>query len=349
MNGKRITIYHIAKELGMSASYVSRALNDHPAISEKIRERVKKKAKELKYKQNSHAANLRRGSSKTIGVIVPHINQSFFSEAIAGIEEACVVNNHSLIICQSHESFKQESAAIETLIHQNVDCILISISAETQSGHYLEEATNNDIEVIQFDRCLDAIDGNKALNDNKEASFKAVNSLIEEGYKQIAFIGGPSHIGVFKDRKEGYLEAIKNAALKIPEKFIIDNALQKDSAVKVATELLTLKERPDAFFLVSDHQALGVLEVANSLGIKVPQQLGVFGFANEAFTGLIRPTLSSIDQKSKELGKCAANLYFNNVSPNNTATQTSISKVIKSEIIVRESSLKSSKKKKMLK
>src|SRR4051812_35677372 len=123
MSGKRVTIYHIAEELGMSASYVSRALNDHPAVSEKIKEQVKKKALELKYKHNSHAANLRQGSSKTIGVIVPHINQSFFSEAIAGIEEVCFENNHNLIICQSHESYKQEGQALETLIRQNVDCI----------------------------------------------------------------------------------------------------------------------------------------------------------------------------------------------------------------------------------
>src|SRR5919112_1742884 len=120
MSGKRVTIYNIADELGMSASYVSRALNDHPTVSKKIKELVKGKAAQLNYKHNSHAANLRQGSSKTIGVIVPHINQSFFSEAIAGIEEACFASNHSLIICQSHESFQQECKAIETLIHQNV-------------------------------------------------------------------------------------------------------------------------------------------------------------------------------------------------------------------------------------
>ena len=130
MRTKRITIYDLAKELGVSASYVSRALNNHPSISEKVKEKVRKKAAELNYKHNSHAANLRQGSSKTIGVIVPHINQNFFSEAIAGIEEVCFENNHSLIICQSHELFKQECLAIDTLIHQNVDCILISVSAE---------------------------------------------------------------------------------------------------------------------------------------------------------------------------------------------------------------------------
>src|SRR5215216_3519372 len=177
MNTKRVTIYDLAKELGISASYISKALNNHPAISEKVKEAVKKKATELNYKQNSYAANLRQGSSKTIGVIVPHINQNFFSEAIAGIEEVCFENNHSLIICQSHESYKQECMAIDTLIHQNVDCILISVSAETQSPSHLETVRKNKIELIQFDRCIDTLDSYKVSNDNKEASYNVVKNL----------------------------------------------------------------------------------------------------------------------------------------------------------------------------
>ena len=157
MTNKRVTIYDLAKELGISASYISKALNNHPAISEKVKESVKKKALELNYRHNSHAANLRQGSSKTIGVIVPHIDQRFFSEAIAGIEETCFANNHSLIICQSHESFKQECMAVDTLIHQNVDCVIISVSAETQSATYLEAVKKNRIEIIQFDRSIDTL------------------------------------------------------------------------------------------------------------------------------------------------------------------------------------------------
>lgn len=338
MNGKRVTIYDIAEQLGMSASYVSRALNNHPAVSEKIKELVKKKAVELNYKHNSHAANLRQGSSKTIGVIVPHINQSFFSEAIAGIEEVCFENNYSLIICQSHESYEKESIAIETLIHQNVDCILISISAETVSATLLEEVGNHQINLVQFDRCIDAVEGYKVVNDNEDASYRAVKSLIKEGYKKIAFIGGPDHLTVFKDRKAGYLKAIREGKLNIPAHFIVDNALYTERSTKVAAELLALDERPDAICTVSDHQSLNVLHVANSLKIKVPDQLGIFGFANEDFTELINPTLSSIDQNSKELGKLSANLYFKNILKGNKEVNTSGKEIIKSDIIIRQSS-----------
>jgi LacI family transcriptional regulator len=339
MSKKRITIYNIAEELGMSASYVSRALNSHPAVSKKIIEIVKKKAKELNYKHNSRAANLRQGSSKTVGVIVPRINLSFFSEAIAGIEEVCFENNHSLIICQSHESYKQETLSIETLIHQNVDCIIISISAETQSPVHLEEIRKHHINLVQFDRCLDTVDSYKVLNDNKEASYKAVKSLIKTGYSKIAFLGGPDHLTAFKNRKDGYLLAIKEAGLSIPYHFVAENAFSKELATDLARELFALKEPPDAFFCVADHQALCVLQVAQHLNIKVPEELGIFGFSNEAYAELIQ--LSSIDQKSKQLGKCAANLYFKNILPGNKESAESKKTIISSDIIIRQSSMKS--------
>ena len=340
MNNKRVTIYDIAKELGISASYISKALNNHPTISEKVRETVKKKALELNYKQNSHAANLRQGSSKTIGVIVPHINQSFFSEAIAGIEEVCFEHNHGLIICQSHEFFKQECKAIDTLIHQNVDCILISVSAETLSASHLETIKKNRIQLIQFDRCIDTLDSYKVLNDNKEASYSVVKNLINEGYKKIAFLGGPEHLTVFKNRKEGYLRAIKEAGLIIPYNYIVDDVLYSKKASEAAEEILSLKEPPDAFFTVSDHQSLEVFKIAESMGIMIPEQLGIFGFANEDFGEIIKPALSSVDQRSKELGKQAANLYFKKIRNKNEDHPTDKNIIIESQIIIRQSSVR---------
>lgn len=354
MTRKRVTIYDLAKELGISASYISKALNNHPSISEKIKHAVKKKAAELKYKQNAHAANLRQGLSKTVGVIVPHVDQRFFSEAIAGIEEVCFENNHGLIICQSHESFKQECLAVDTLIHQNVDCILISISAETKSSAHLQTVKENNIELVQFDRYLDELDSYIVSNDNEEASYKVVKALIEQGYKKLAFTGGPDHLTIFKKRKEGYLKAIKEAQLIIPYNFIVSDVLSKEKAFEVAMELLTFKEPPDAFFTVSDHQSLGVLQAAESLNIKIPEQLGIFGFANEAFTEIIKPSLSSVDQKSKELGRHAANVYFEKIlkyksgkaSKKDVAKKDTSKKnfekseVITSEIITRQSSIR---------
>jgi DNA-binding LacI/PurR family transcriptional regulator len=337
---KRVTIYDIATSLGITASYVSRALNNYPSVNKDIVEMVKKKAAELNYKHNSSAANLRQGHSKTIGVIVPHINQSFFSDAIAGIEEVCVEHNHSLIICQSHESYKQECLAIETLIRQNVDCIFISVSTETYLTKYLEEILDHGISLIQFDRYVDIESGYRITNNNKQASHQAVEQLINNGYKRIAFLGGPDHISTFRDRREGYQDAVKKARLSLPSTFIVADTLGVEPAFKASYDLLSAPEPPDAFFTVSDHQSLGVLQAAKRFGIKVPEELGIIGFANEFFTELITPALSSIDQHSKDMGRSTANLYFNSILKKN-GLQTDVGQqVIESELIVRESSMK---------
>ncbi len=338
MTNRRVTIYDLAKELGVSPSYVSKALNNHPSVSETVKTRVAKAAAALNYRHNSHAANLRQGSTKTIGVIVPHINQSFFSEAIAGMEEACFQNKHSLIICQSHESFRQECSMIDTLIHQNVDCIIISVSAETKSPAHLQMIKRNNIALIQFDRYIEEVDSYKVLNDNEETSYQVVKQLVKEGYRKIAFLGGPAHLTTFATRREGYIRAIREEKLVIPFNFIVDDVLGSVKPVETIKELLTLPDPPDAFLTVSDHQSLAIMKVAKSLKISVPGQLGIFGFANEAFTELMEPALSSVDQKSKELGRHAADLYFKSISKEATKTAVSKTEILQSEIIVRESS-----------
>jgi LacI family transcriptional regulator len=334
---KRATIYDLAKELGISPSYVSKALNNHESVSEVTRQRVKEKAEQLNYRHNSRAANLRRGQSKTIGVVVPHINQNFFSDVISGIEEVCFANNHSLVICQSHESYEKEGKAIETLIQQNVDCILISNAEETSGSDHLRQIVRNKIPVIQFDRCLESFHSFKVVNDNKEASYNAVRSLINEGYRHIAFLGGPVTVNAFRERKEGFIAAIAEADLPIPYNFIVDNALTRERGKTAALSLLQLSNRPDAIFTVSDHQSLGVLDAAAVLNIRIPDELGVFGFADESFTQLVTPSLSTIDQHSLDIGRKAAELYFERIYQQSSAPATETI-VIASDLRVRQSS-----------
>ncbi|WP_431209978.1 LacI family DNA-binding transcriptional regulator [Puia sp. P3] len=334
---KRATIYDLAKELGISPSYVSKALNNHPSVSDAMCRKVKEKAVQLNYKHNSRAANLRRGQSKTIGVVVPHINQSFFSDAISGIEEVCVAYDHSLVICQSHESFDKEGRAIETLIHQNVDCILISNAEETTSPDHLNQIRKNHIPVIQFDRCLDGFDSFKVVNDNRAVTSEAVKTLISEGYRNIAFLGGPSRVTTFLERKEGFVAAITEANLPIPYNFIVDNVLSRERAKQAALPLLKLPHRPDAIFTVSDYQSLGVMDAAAMLGISIPSELGVFGFADETFSQLVSPSLSTIDQHSIQLGRKAAELYFQRIWQQE-ATPSTETIVIASDIRIRQSS-----------
>jgi len=339
---KRTTIYDIAEKLNVTPSSVSRALNNSNYVNEATKKLILKTAEELNYKRNTLASNLRKGKSKTIGVVVPRINQNFFSNVIAGIEDATNKQGYNLIICQSNESYEKEVQSVNTLINQHVDCIVISISVDTRDFKHLENIMNHHIQLIQFDRVADELETLKVINDNEQSSCEAVSHMIEQGYQRIALLEGPQNLSIFKQRKTGYLKALNNYNLPVIEELIVENAWTKELGAKATRQLLSLPNPPDAIFAsTSDFSALGVLEVATDMNIKVPADLGVCGYSNEAFTEITSPSITTIDQFSVYMGKTVANLFFQEME-NHDEEVAVIPKVIsiKPKLIVRSSTLR---------
>jgi LacI family repressor for deo operon, udp, cdd, tsx, nupC, and nupG len=334
---KRTTIYDIAEKLNIAPSSVSRALNNSSSVKESTKKLILQTAEELNYKMNSLASNLRKGQSKTIGVIVPRINQNFFANVIAGIEDASYKQGYNLIICQSNESYEKEVQCVNTLINQNVDCIVISISVETINYQHLKNILDHHIELIQFDRVAEELETLKVINDTLQASYEAVNHLINQGYKRIALLEGPQSLNIFRQRKEGYLQALKKHNMPVINELMLENAWTKELGAQATRQLLSLPNPPDAIFAsTSDFSALGVLEVATAMNIKVPAQLGICGYSNEDFTEITSPSITTIDQFSVDMGKTIANLYFEEMK--NTAVSATPKTIsIKPKLIIRSS------------
>jgi LacI family repressor for deo operon, udp, cdd, tsx, nupC, and nupG len=340
MRKKRTTIYDIAEKLNITASSVSRALNNSNYVNENTKQLILKTAAELNYKRNTLASNLRRGHSKTIGIIVPRINQNFFSNVIAGIEEATYEKDYNLIICQSNELHDKEIKCVNTLMHQQVDCIVISISADNHDYKHLKNVIDHGVQLIQFDRVIEELETLKVINDNEQASLEAVSHLIEQGYKRIALLEGPQNLNIFRQRKVGYLNAFKKFNVPIIDELIVENAWTKELGAKATRKLLSLPNPPDAIFAsTSDFSALGVLEVATAMGFKVPGELGICGYANEPFTELTSPSITTIDQFSLYMGKTIADLYFQEMENKDTLVVPKIIS-IKPKLIVRSSTLR---------
>ena len=334
---KRVTIYDIAQKLNITVSTVSRALSDKQYVNAATKKLVLETAAELNYKRSTLARNLRMGQTKTIGVVVPRINQNFFANVIAGIEDITYQKDYSLIICQTDEQHEKEVKCINTLINQQVDCIVISVSADSYNYDHLKAVTGQGIQLIQFDRVAEELDTLKVINDNEQASFEAVTHLINQGYKKIALLEGPQNLNIFRQRKNGYLKALKIAGIAVNDAFVIENAWTKELGAEATAKLLRLPDAPDAIFAsTSDFSALGVLEVANQLKIKVPEQLGICGYSNEAFTEITSPSITTIDQFSVNMGKAVANLFFDDLASEGRNDTKVIS--IKPELIVRGSS-----------
>ena len=334
---KRTTIYDIAQRLNMAASSVSRALSNSSKINPVTKALVLKTALEMNYQHNAMAANLRKGNNPTIGVVVPRINQDFFSTIIAGLEEITYSKGYNLVICQSNELHAREVDCVNALINQHVSCIIISIAAETGSYHHLQQVLDHHIRLIQFDRVVEELDTIKVINDNEKASFEAVTHLIEQGYQRIALLEGPQHLDIFRQRKNGYLRALKTHGYPVLEELLSENAWTKELGAAATAHLLDLPEPPDAIFAsTSDFSALGVLEVASSKGISVPGQLGICGYSNEPFTEITSPSITTINQYALEMGKTIAALFFEEQERGEAARQPRVVS-IQPALIVRKS------------
>lgn len=339
MAKKSTTIHDIARELGINAGTVSRALNNHAAISEETKKLVRSKAKELNYSINPIASTLRTGKSHTIGLIIPRINRYFFADIISGIESITNPAGYNLIICQSNESYAKEMENINTLVTSRVDGIIISLSSETKTSDHLEKIRDHQIPFVQFDRVIENIKANCVVNDNFQGSYEAVNHLIAQGYKKVAHMGGDFNASIFKNRFKGYKKALKEAGMTENKKWIFQNAITRQNAYEKTCKLLSQKDFPDAFFCSSDLAAHGILLALNEKGIKVPEEVGIVGFANEPFTKYIQPSLSTLNQFGTELGMSAASVLLDDIGKDeNDNTHKPQKILIKPQLLIRESS-----------
>lgn len=305
MKKRATTIHDIAKLLNITASTVSRALNDHPRISDATKKRVKEAAKELNYRPNTIAANLRMGKGNTIGVIVPVINRHFFANIIHGIESVMDPAGYNLIICSSNESLEKEARNLQTLISNRVSGIMVSISAETRNADHFESVFRAGIPVIQFDRAIDGVSA-AVVNDDFQGAYDTVKHLIEAGYRNIAHFAGPAYIVNYNRRLEGYKQALSDHNIPYREEFVFEGVISREKGRNTTEQIIDHYPSIDAIFAASDMSALGALLMLKKRGIPVPEKFGVCGYVNEPFGEYLDPSLTSTEQFGEQIGITAA-------------------------------------------
>ena len=337
VNQKKITIKDIANVLNISAAAVSKALHDDSRISAKTKAAVKKVAKELNYQPNHLASALRKGKSNLVGVIVPRTNSHFFSSVIQNIEEVLNKEGYNIIITQSNESFKKECRNIDTLLFTQVDGIIASMANETIDLDYYEKIKSKGIPLILFDRGENDLNVDYIGINDYESSHMIVEHLIEQGCKRIAHIGGYRRTRIFNNRIRGYVDAIKKHNFSLDESLLIESSLTIEDGRDKMTQLLALKNRPDAVYVAGDYAALGALQILKENNIDIPNEIALIGFGNEPFTSMVTPSISSINQHSTEIGKQAALTFLERVKNPNTK-QTLNKVILDAELIVRDSS-----------
>lgn len=339
MRKQKVTVHDIARELNTTASTVSRALQNHPRISKRMKQAVFELAQRLNYQPNSIASSLRKGKGNTIGIIIPLINRHFFSSVIQGIEDMAYQAGYNILICQSYDSYEREKAIVETLTNGKVDGLVVSLGSETHDLKHFEVVVTKGIPLIFFDRTPMKMEVNRVEIDDFAGAFMAVEHLIEQGCRRIVHFNGPMHVSVYHNRLEGYKAALQKYQLPFDESLVFDRVITKETGENAAILISKMKPLPDAIFSSGDFSAMGVIRKLKELGFKVPQDIAVVGFANEPFGEMIEPRLSSVDQRSTDMGHSVAKLLLDEMSENqpNKSPQKII---LEPKLCIRESSLR---------
>src|SRR5690606_6403039 len=343
MAKKEITIYDIAEQLNISPTTVSRALNDHPAINIKTKTKVADLAKQLDYRSNKFASNLRKQNTHTIGVIMPKLDNLFMSSVISGIEMVANNAGFNLIISQSFESEEKERKNAATMFNSRVDGLIVSLSNKTKDLSHFKTFIKKGVPIILFDRIAEDLPSTKVVIDNFKAGYNATRHLVEQGCKNILHITSDLNRNVYKDRFEGYKKALIDSDIEYDPDLFITNDLSESAIIDcIENNVLKRKTLPDGIFITNDFSAAFAITTLKRAGIRIPEDIAIIGFNNDLICKVTEPAISTINYPGKEMGESVARILVNHLEGNGNLGITN-TVVLNTDLVIRKSSLKKSK------
>jgi LacI family transcriptional regulator, repressor for deo operon, udp, cdd, tsx, nupC, and nupG len=305
------TIKEIAKRLNVSVSTVSRALSNHPRIGLGTKEKVKKLAAELGYEPNLKAIQFKQKKSYIIGVIVPYIQEEFFSQAISGIETIALEHDYTILFGQSFDDPEREKKMVDAMRKQRVDGLIISLTKYTTKPDTFQAMEKINTPVIYFDRVPPFARVHKIYCNMYKATLDMIEWLFKKGYRRIGFINGPSKLAASQERMKGYMEGVSRQKLKVDMQLVEETDLSKESTDKAMKKLLSLKSRPTAIITFNDYVHMDAAQYAVHNNIRVNTDIAFVSYANLPINSHIAfPPLVSIEQFPFNQGKKAMEIMI---------------------------------------
>jgi LacI family transcriptional regulator len=334
----KATLKQIAKELNVSVSTVSKALNDSPEISEQTKTKIKEYAKLKNYKPNIIGLNLKNRKTKTIGVIIPDILNSFFAKVFSGIEKVADEKGYNVIMCISNESLAKEAHTLEMLSNGTIDGFILSVSEEAQKQNnydHFKEIINDGTPIVMFDRIAEGIDCDKVVVDDFDSALDSTQRLIDLGCKNIALLSSVDNLSVGKLRFEGYLKALENNKIPVNNNLIIRTNSEED--LKEHMEEVFANNKIDGIFALEENDSVAALRMGLKKGYKIPEELCIIGFADGILASRrLSPSLTTVSQHGIEIGEEAAKLLIKRLEDNSEEEPPYETKVIKTVLKERE-------------
>jgi len=308
----KATLKQIAKELNVSVSTVSKALNDSPEISELTKIKIKEYAKLKNYKPNIIGLNLKNRKTKTIGVIIPNILNSFFAKVFSGIEKVADEKGYNVIMCISNESLEKEAHTLEMLSNGTIDGFILSVSEEAQKLHeynHFKDIINDGTPIVMFDRIAEGVDCDKVIVDDFDSALNSTQRLIDLGCKSIALFSSIDNLSVGKLRAEGYLKALEKNNIAVNPNLILRTDSEDELIEKI--EKISDSNTIDGIFALEESDSVAALKFGLKKGYKIPKELSIIGFADGILASRrLSPSLTTVSQHGIEIGEVAAKLLI---------------------------------------
>jgi len=299
----------IARDLGVSVITVSKVLRNHPDISKETREKVLKRMKELNYQPNYAARALVTGRTFCVGLIVPDLVHPFFAEVAKGLGSALRERGYALLIASSEENSELERQEIAQMLARRVDALVIA--STHGSPEHFRQIEAQGVPFVLVDRRFDGLPAHFVGIDDEQAGVLATEHLIEVGCRRIAHIRGPE-LSTAVGRLFGYKRALERHGIEAPPEYIVTEQTADDagdaSGRQAMERLLGLDPRPDGVFCFNDPAAMGAMMAILDAGLKIPDDIALVGCGNVVYSPFLRVPLSSIDQRSGEIGVRAGQL-----------------------------------------
>jgi DNA-binding LacI/PurR family transcriptional regulator len=336
MTHRQVTVKDLGRRLNLHFTTVSKALHDHPDISEQTKRSVISLAEELGYHPNSIAKNLKSQKTYTLGVIVPLIKNDFFSAVISGVEEVAYGRGFNTVVCQSNEDTEREAIHIGTLTSNRVAGVLVSVAKTTTSGSHFRPLQKQGIPLVFFDRFCEDIEADKVVVDDYNGATQAVHHLVQCGYRRIAHLAGSTNTSIGRERCRGYVDELKRNGIEIDPEMIVYSGFGEKDGILAFRTLLSRDRMPDAIFAVNDPVAIGAYKEIKRKNLKIPQDIALVGFGDNTLSSYLDPPLTTVEQSPYKMGKVAADMLLRRIENPESEIESEV-EVIKTKLIIRGS------------
>jgi len=333
----QVTIHDVARTAGVSPATVSRVLNAPDTVTADLRERVQASMRELDYRPNNQARNLRRRATTVIGLIISDITNPFFTSMVRGVEDAASAAGYSVVLANADEDLAKEQRYLEVAAAERMAGVLLSPASSTATR--IDVLTERGIPIVTIDRRLKSADLDSVMVNNHRAAKEATLHLAAQGCRRIAFVAGRLATTTGASRLAGYRAGLKAAGLPADRDLVTNGAFRLDGGRKATQELLNLPERPDGLFVSNNLMTIGAINALDEAGVRFPDDLCLVGFDDMMPALSLRSAITAVSQPTYEIGRQATQLLLRRVAGGDFPRERV---VLTAELTIRESSIRPS-------